>query len=329
MIRNIINTIKSSTLVVWVRILLEKLREVISLASYYGSTNQFRDVFKLQADLQIRMHALEKGMSIGTPRVGFGKKKVFTIMEDLDKFMNHGGKKDYLVEVVSVIHKYVMYNESLGADMSDVSKKIIQLCEKYHVESFDIGGIIRMDHSQERAINTLPFDRFSQTRYSVRDFSSQPIDLSKIDAALKLCERTPSACNRQSWRVHVYTDKQIAHKMFALQGGSKGFGCEMQCAILVCTDLRSYGFYEQNLPYVDGGLYAMNLLYALHFYGLATIPLTMGHKCQKTDMIKKEMAIPQHEVPVLLIGVGSYKDNYKVAFSYRYPYNEYVTFNEE
>lgn len=48
MIRNIINAIKSNILVVWTRILLEKLEEVISLTSCYGSTNQFRNVSKLQ-----------------------------------------------------------------------------------------------------------------------------------------------------------------------------------------------------------------------------------------------------------------------------------------
>ena len=30
--------------------------------------------------------------------------------------------------------------------------------------------------------------------------------------------------------------------MLKLQGGSKGFNEQMQCAILVCGDLRNYGF---------------------------------------------------------------------------------------
>ena len=72
----------------------------------------------------------------------------------------------------------------------------------------------------------------------------------------------------------------------------------------------------------------MNLLYALHYYGLATIPLTMGHKWRITKKIKQEMHLPSHEVPVLLIGVGTFKDNYKVAVSHRYSYNEYVKFNQ-
>ena len=173
-----------------------------------------------------------------------------------------------------------------------------------------------------------PFDEFSQLRFSIRDFGSLPVDLEHVCAALRLCERTPSACNRQSWRVHVYTENKLVTKMFKLQGGSKGFNEQMQCAILVCGDLRNYGFYEQNLPFVDGGLYAMNLLYALHYYGLATIPLTMGHKWRITKKIKQEMHLPSHEVPVLLIGVGTFKDNYKVAVSHRYSYNEYVKFNQ-
>ena len=40
------------------------------------------------------------------------------------------------------------------------------------------------------------------------------------------------------------------------------------------------------------------------------------------------MHLPSHEVPVLLIGVGTFKDNYKVAVSHRYSYNEYVKFNQ-
>ena len=92
--------------------------------------------------------------------------------------------------------------------------------------------------------------------------------------------------------------------------------------------MRNYGFYEQNLPFVDGGLYAMNLLYSLHYYGLATIPLTMGHKWRITKKIKQEMRIPSYEVPVLLIGVGTFKDDYKVAVSHRYMYKDYVKFNQ-
>lgn len=293
------SAIKGNSFIVWLRIIYEKIGESFSLTLYNGSTNQTKDIYKKQAELQIRIHALEKGMSIGRVRVGFGKEKAFSLIEDLADLLKKGGSKQFVVESVSVLQKYIEFNENMGAAMADIEIALNKLCSCY-----------------------------SQSRFSIRDFGDSPLDIDKVYAALKLCERTPSACNRQSWVIHVYTENKLVEKMFKLQGGSKGFYEQMQCAILICGDLRNYGFYEQNLPFVDGGLYAMNLLYSLHYNGLATIPLTMGHKWRVIKKIKQEMNIPGNEIPVLLIGVGTYKDDFKVAVSHRYSYKQYVKFNQ-
>ena len=69
------SAIKGNSFIVWLRIIYEKIGESFSLTLYNGSTNQTKDIYKKQAELQIRIHALEKGMSIGRVRVGFGKEK--------------------------------------------------------------------------------------------------------------------------------------------------------------------------------------------------------------------------------------------------------------
>lgn len=322
------SAIKGNVFIVWLRILSEKIRESFSLSLSNGSTNQTKDIFKKQAELQIRIHALEKGMSIGHVRLGFGKEKAFSIIEDLEDLLEKGGSKTFVVESVSVLQKYIEFNMNMGANMADVEIALNKLCFSCNIKINDVGGIYNFNLKDISSKIQCPFETFSQSRFSIRDFGDLPLDIEKVRAALKLCERTPSACNRQSWRVHVYTENDLVAKMFELQGGSKGFNKQMQCAILVCSDLRSYGFYEQNLPFVDGGLYAMNLLYSLHYYGLATIPLTMGHKWRITKKIKQEMLLPSHEVPVLLIGVGTFKDDFKVAVSHRYTYKDYVKFNQ-
>lgn len=259
---------------------------------YSGSTNQTKDIFKKQAELQIRIHALEKGMSIGTVKVGFGKEKAFAIIKDLVNLLKRGGAKQFVVESVSVLQKYVEFNKNMGADMTEVERYLHKLCSCYDIQIMDVGGIYNLSLKEISSKLKSPFDEFSQLRFSVRDFGTSPLNIEHVYAALRLCERTPSACNRQSWRLHVYTENKLVAKMFKLQGGSKGFNEQMQCAILICGDLRNYGFYEQNLPFVDGGIYAMNLLYALHYYGVATIPLTMGHKRRITKKIKQEMHLP-------------------------------------
>ena len=82
------------------------------------------------------------------------------------------------------------------------------------------------------------FDVFSQSRFSVRDFGDIPINREDIEKALKLCERTPSACNRQSQHIHIYLNKADVEKIGKLQMGCNGFYEDMQGAILVCSDMR-------------------------------------------------------------------------------------------
>ena len=110
-----------------------------------------------------------------------------------------------------------------------------------------------------------------------------------------------------------------------MQGGCKGFSNKFQGVILICADITGYSSAETNLPFVDGGLYAMNLLYPLNYYDIAAIPLTMGRRANELQHILKVMGIAKNEMPVLLIGIGTYKDKWKVAQSHRYDWRTYTT----
>lgn len=322
----IIKFLKESKTVLFFRILSETFRQAVIDAKYIANSDRYKVPAKLQSDLAIRVHAIEKGMSIGDVKVGFGKPKAIAILEDLQILKNIGGEAFFIKESCSVIGQYIEFNKNLGADMSEVEKPYSVFMERNTVEKASFGGIYLKNYKNDvEAVLNAPFNVFSQTRFSVRDFGKTPVDIEKIKAALKLCERTPSACNRQSWRIHVY-GPESKNKMFELQGGAKGFGDDMQFAILICGDQRYYNINELHQVYVDGGLYAMNLMYALHSEGLATIPLTMGHKTRHTVSIKQMMGIPENELPVVLIGVGSYKENYKVAVSTRKEFREYVSY---
>ena len=139
------SAIKGNVFIVWLRILFDKIGESFSLTLYSGSTNQTKDIFKKQAELQIRIHALEKGMSIGHVRVGFGKEKAFSIIEDLDDLLKKGGSKLFVVESVSVLQKYIDFNENMGADMVDVEVALNKLCSSYNIKINDVGGIYNLN----------------------------------------------------------------------------------------------------------------------------------------------------------------------------------------
>lgn len=318
-----------SKFIFFIRIMIEQLHYAYLYARHMVNRNAPNTQSKIRADLSIRAHALEKGMSIGQVKVGFGKCKAIALISDLQKYIEIYGKDSFVKELYSVIAEYIKYNTYNGADMKNIQSILDKLELNKDNESFICkSGVLEFTHEQIIKETSCSYDKFSQSRYSVRDFGDNIIPLSDIEKALKLCERTPSACNRQSWKIHILKDRKLRNQLFELQLGCNGFYEKMQYAILICGDLSCYGFPEFNQAYVDGGLYAMNLMYALNYFDIATIPLTMQHKYTHTKKIKKIIQLSPNEIPVLLIGVGSYKDKFKVACSMRKTYTEYTTIHQ-
>lgn len=318
--------IKQSYIAVFIRIFFGKFLESFIYSKYMASFDMLRNPHKLKTHIIIKAHALEKGMSIGKTRLGFGKRKALELLNDMELYLSIGGDKQFVEECCSIIKKYIEFNEQGGADMEDIKGSYNLFSKKEDLSILPYGGVSVLNHEDLLTKEKMSFDVFSQIRYSTRDFGDSPVDIKNIENALKLCERTPSACNRQSLHIHVYLNRDDINKLCNLQGGCKGFIDEMQGVILICEKLTGYSSSEMNLPYVDGGLYAMNLMYALNFYDIASVPLTMGHKPHRNMKILKEMNINLTEVPVLLIAFGSYKDKWRVAQSHRKNWRDYTTF---
>lgn len=79
--------IKYATPVVYLRILYSKILEAGEAAKYLATAGGRKNAEKLQVDLFIRTHALEKGMSIGKVRYGFGKQKAKSLLRDLQLYL--------------------------------------------------------------------------------------------------------------------------------------------------------------------------------------------------------------------------------------------------
>lgn len=83
--------VKYSTPVVFIRILFSKVQEAWTLTKYLDTAGMRRNPRKLATDLHIRVHALEKGMSIGKGRVGFGIPKAISLIKDIGLYLRLGG----------------------------------------------------------------------------------------------------------------------------------------------------------------------------------------------------------------------------------------------
>jgi len=306
------------------RLLNEMIYHYRRFVRNFGRLGLKKNEKKFAADLRIRVHAIEKGLSLSNPRVGFGEEKVKTILDMITYYKKNFSNDDFLDEVKSILYNYFDFQKSKNHE----NKELIEMFEDvFRSETFnkDIGGIKYLKKIDIDKTTSFDFGAFVNSRCAIRDFCNTPVDTELIRNALKIAEKTPSACNRQPWRVYIYRGK-MKNDILKWQHGSMGFYEEIDTAILVCCNIQSYFMGEVNLPYVDGGLYAMTLIYALHSQGLGTIPLTMGLGANNIKYLYKHFGIEDNEVPILLIGVGSLKDEFKVARSNRFPYDDYTTF---
>ena len=99
----------------------------------------------------------------------------------------------------------------------------------------------------------------------------------KIKKNGKTGNETPSACNRQSCKVYFYKDKNVNEEFRNIISGNTGFDWEVQNYIAVTSNISAfYDPFERNQVYVYSGIFIMDLVEALRYYGIASCILQNG-----------------------------------------------------
>ena len=295
---------------------------------YNASLGTENDKEKSEYTLLRRTHIIEKGMSFRKPKHGFGQAKVVSLIDDLKAFYDRYGKSDFFYYPISAISNYLEYSQKNGVDVEHIANKLLDLKHRLGCSSDtnnEQSGVVEVQKEYITSHNK-DFSELLYNRHSIRFFTEEKVSEKLIVDALKLAQRTPSACNRQGWKTHVFYGEDAVN-LVKWQGGSRGFEDEIRCAILVTANLKAFLSHEIHQAYIDGGLYAMNLINALTYLGLGTIPLSCGfHESRLKKLYSFE--IPKNEVPVVIIGVGVMEDTFTVAVSKRKEIEETNTFHK-
>ena len=219
---------------------------------------------KLIAKIILDTHVIEKGLTMPEIKIGFGQGRLVILMNNLlTYFTNYKTCEPQAKHGAAVVEEYFLYHKekdfNLGRSLEDKYATLISVEENRSINKGNnqqiemIGNNYFIDARSE-------FFKFSQSRSSVRNFSDEVVPSETILKALDLSRNTPSACNRQSVRVHLYTDKTEIDKILKIQGGNRGFGHLSQSLILITYDAANYFEQsERNSGFVDGGMYCMNI----------------------------------------------------------------------
>lgn len=282
---------------------------------YSSSSKGEENLEYLVMKLRVMTHEIDKGLSMKNPKDGFGREKVKVMLHYLDRYLEYNDfeyEYDAYLDAIEILQAYIEAKDLYHLDTSFID------LEKYPVDYSKCS--LRLKSSEKKKIKDyreLNFENLANARHSIREFRDQPVERREIEKAVRLAQTAPSACNRQSIHILFENNPVIARSIIEIQGGLKGSQIVQNC-ILVMADLNSYWYAgEVMTAYVDGGLFMMNLLYALLYYGIASCPLIWDDNSYKREQLKEILELEENYLIVGMLAVGYADDNVKILRSPR------------
>lgn len=253
-------------------------------------------------------HTIEKGLAYLNYRPGFGQDNVDALISHLKTYADFGYDTTafFYETALSCLQRYIQKNKEYGRDNPELEMRVSSLPGTANQS----GGEIAFTPLDENAIKEAGFLQFSTSRHSLRHFSDKPVAIGRIRSALELAQHTPSACNRQGWSVKVIADKELLAEVLKWQNGNSGFGHEFDKLLVVVGDLRAFNSERELFQvFIDGGMYAMNVLHGLHYEHIASVPLSASLTKEQERHVRKLIQMEEPEVLIMFIGIGNYPND--------------------
>ena len=256
------------------------------------------------AQIMLLMHALEKGMSFTDSAREFGGDKARMLSRRVDKHVDEYGMNDTCVVALNVLHEYL--KNPYATKDARIREEIEALVAK-HRDVVKDGSAGTKVVCEPPAFDKESIETFFATRSSVRQFSDEPVTDAEVAEALHIASFTPSACNRQTSRVHVFRDRAQMTDIIDAQLGAQNW-CDNASVLFVITANASYfgGVYERHQALIDGGLYAMNFVHGLHLQHIATCFKMFVRDVKLEKRFRRIAEIPANEIPIVLVLAGHY-----------------------
>src|SRR5690554_411514 len=278
---------------------------------------------KIESRIVLHYHSLEKGFLHSDFRYRFAESRIKELITLLNRqeIIENNNKSQIAAAYLSMC-KYYERHESNNIDISDFySRKDYNLFKK--LSTLELNIIKEFDINTYFKNTAGNFLEFSNSRSSVRSFTKKRIPFGTIEKVIELAKNAPSVCNRQPTKVYYVENKEKIDNILKIQGGLTGYTNEVSQLLIVVSD-RNY-FYsigERNQLYVDGGIFLMNLLYALHYYKIGACPAHWGHNSNKDKDIMREISLSESEKVICVIPIGIPKGEFKAILSLRRNNNE-------
>ncbi len=275
----------------------------------------------LVAEIVMDYHVIEKGLTMPNRHLGFGTGKILHLIQLIQRFEQMYGEDAQVTHAIKVLRAYHELHQNYPTSMPRL--------DAFLEAHLGVSAAIEPHTTRSAfyAAKNAPFPQFAASRHVVRHFAGTvPHEL--LEKAVGLAMTAPSACNRQHTRVHILEDASLRDKLFALQQGTRGFGATADKVIVVTADLNTIRWaWERHDIYVNGGIFVMNLCYALHYEGIAHCILHWSVPPEVDRTAHELLSIPENEAIISLLACGMPPEEFDVAASPRRDAHDILTWH--
>lgn len=291
----------------------------IQLLYYVSKQSQQREI----AAIISTYHVLEKGLVMPNMRFGFGEKVILRLIFLCNRYIRYYGNNSTQLNIAAgVLSEYLNLHRNQNYHLNQNLERHILVFLKQFSEIDIVSQLEFRKQDFYKNINS-SFDAFATSRHSIRCYSEIDVSIDLLKKAVSLANSAPSACNRQSVRVKIVADRTKIQEVLCVQNGNRGFGDKCNKLIVITTELSAWNAKARQGGALDAGIYAMNLLYALHHYKISACPLNCyfapANELKIHHILKQ---IPKSEKIMMLITCGIAPEHFKCTLSHRYNVDE-------
>jgi nitroreductase len=256
--------------------------------------------------LRKAVHTLEKGLTMRPRRPEFGLSLIGPALDGYGALVTRWpetldtGEGDWLTSVL--VEYFEATDSSVNPVLVEARRRFDELVALVSAKR-DSGP--RLPMSDTRAADFDALFALSQQRGSVRWYTPTPVPRDKVDAAIRVAQESPTACNRQPYRYILFDDAQSIAQVSAVPMGTRGWREQIPGIAVVVGDLSAYvDERDRHLIYIDSALSVQGFLLALESQGVATCVINWPDVAFREVQMRALLHLRPHERVIMLVAYG-------------------------
>ena len=152
--------------------------------------------------------------------------------------------------------------------------------------------------------NSGNFLQLAESRFSVRNYDTKPVEKEKIEKLLRVAQVAPTAANKQPQKIYIITKDEDREKLKTVTKYT--FNAPMFFVVCVDKDKAwKHKTEDTNSVDIDGSIIATHILFEAYDLGLGSVYV----RAFQTEELKKLFNIPENIKPVALLPLGYPKED--------------------